>query len=485
MITQISIRNFKGIREADRVPLGRFRVLVGPNSSGKSTFLDAIEFVRACLADGPLQAVEARAPTFNDLTFMRRGGQVEIDLWMDLDGLLDSQKGKLLQYHLAVRQDDRLGVCVAEETLKQYSKSWLCTGDFPDFTEKISPKRLLGKTAKGSDFYTREKGRYQDSFVFGLDKLTLALTPPDVEKYPTANVVKNYLVDGVQFIQLNSRGMRYPTPATRPTHLELDGTNLPRVVGRLKGDNGQEFEGTEALVRWTEHLRYALPSLVEIGWDRREPDNAEYIVLKFSDGLACPSWLLSDGTLRMLALTLPAFLPPRPGIYLVEEPENGVHPRALETIVRSLSAIPQSQMLVATHSPLVVEQVGIDSLLCFERHQGETLIVRGPDHPRLQQWEGNPDLATVFASGLLECTRGNVVTLPIHPELTTQEAADLLNVSRPTLIKLLESGQIPFRRVGTRRKICFKDVADYKGDVDAKRRQALQDLGALDAELGI
>lgn len=74
-------------------------------------------------------------------------------------------------------------------------------------------------------------------------------------------------------------------------------------------------------------------------------------MLKYENGLECPSWLVSDGTLRMLALTLLAFLPPSPGIYMVEEPENGVHPKGLEIILRSLSTIPESQMLLATHSP--------------------------------------------------------------------------------------------------------------------------------------
>ena len=70
MIVGITIRNFRSIREVVNLPLGRFHVLVGPNASGKSTFLDALHFVRDCLDVGPLKAVEKRGvPDFDDLTF--------------------------------------------------------------------------------------------------------------------------------------------------------------------------------------------------------------------------------------------------------------------------------------------------------------------------------------------------------------------------------------------------------------------------------
>lgn len=86
---------------------------------------------------------------------------------------------------------------------------------------------------------------------------------------------------------------------------------------------------------------------------------------------------------------------------------------------------------------------------------------------------------------LTELGEGNTVKLvPIHAELTTQEAADLLNVSRPTLIKLLDDGEIPFHRSGNRRKVRFVDLHQYQDDLKHKRLQALEELTALDQELG-
>ncbi|TMR97380.1 helix-turn-helix domain-containing protein [Nonomuraea basaltis] len=84
------------------------------------------------------------------------------------------------------------------------------------------------------------------------------------------------------------------------------------------------------------------------------------------------------------------------------------------------------------------------------------------------------EAVSLLAFILAQAAEGRGVTvIPSHAELTTQQAADMLNVSRPYLIKLLEAGEIPFRLIGKHRRITCEDLQEYKRRDDAKRRVAV------------
>ena len=93
-------------------------------------------------------------------------------------------------------------------------------------------------------------------------------------------------------------------------------------------------------------------------------------------------------------------------------------------------------------------------------------------------------LRFLFAA-LSEIARGKGVSLlPLDQEVTTQQAADILNVSRPYLVSLLEKGEMPFRKVGNQRRVSLQEVLAYKARTDIGRRAALTELARLSQEMG-
>lgn len=147
-------------------------------------------------------------------------------------------------------------------------------------------------------------------------------------------------------------------------------------------------------------------------------------------------------------------------------------------------------MLAQPHPPPNVQ----DSEIAREARARIVPFVRAhkPLQVRIVEAENQEPLilpagAVALLKDILEAmAAGHSITMvPHHAELTTMEAADILNVSRPYLIKLLEKGEIRFRKVGTHRRILMEELMAYKEKSDRQSRAAMDELVALSEDLGL
>jgi excisionase family DNA binding protein len=139
----------------------------------------------------------------------------------------------------------------------------------------------------------------------------------------------------------------------------------------------------------------------------------------------------------------------------------------------------QSEVEAATH--------GQRTLAAYLATQGETQRIQIFDNQdQAHQIELPTSALRLLVDILAELAEGNAVkVVPIHAELTTQEAADMLNVSRPHLVKLLEEGALAFHRTGKHRRVRFADLMAYKTRRDQASEDVMAELARQAQELGM
>lgn len=418
MITLIEAKHFRCLRYVHQ-PLSDFHVLVGPNASGKTTFLDVIAFLGDLVTGGLDSAIQKRTNNFLDLLWSRSGSDFEL--------AVEARIPEERRAQLANREYDTMRYEVAVGTLVE-------SGEIAILGEKVllktnprgEPRQpalfpmppeppatlMTGKSVKGArtvlnkvlggndNFYSEtyeERGKgWVPSFKLGPRRSALGNLPEDETKFPVATWFRNLLSEGQQQFVLNSQLIRRASQPGQVRGFKPDGSNLPWVIEHLKSQDAERFAD------WVRHLQTALPDIENIRTVERQEDRHRYLVIDYRGCPGVPSWMASDGTLRLLALTLPAYLPEFSGVYLIEEPENGIHPRAVETVFQSLSSVYGAQILVATHSPVILGMVDAGNVLCFAKTaEGATDIITGRQHPALRRWQGETNLGTLFAAGVL------------------------------------------------------------------------------------
>jgi predicted ATPase len=403
------------------IEMDAYHVLAGANGSGKSTLLDIPMLLGDMLSKGLLPALletssptaSARAQSLQELIHCHRGNYFSFAMEATLPestvmtlvervptSVQKDQKKwpHRLRYEMSFEVFNYTELHVTDEFLyivpqhtTRPAMGWSINGHRPR-----TWKTILARTSGAPVVMHAEYHR--DRFVLRLrpQQLALANLPYDFHLFPASGWFKELLEEGVMRYAPNGHALRQASPPGQPKTIRPDAGNLPWMVLNLKHERYELFEA------WVEHVKMALPYLVAIDAVEREEDHHAYLKLTYQGGYTVTSSGLSDGTLRILALTILPYLSRAPRIICVEEPEDSIHPRAIELVLQSLTSLYDSQVWVATHSPMVLAHTDLKAVIVMRGSvEGNAVAIAGAEHPQLRDWQGGIDLGSLFAAGVL------------------------------------------------------------------------------------
>ena len=424
MITHIDATNYRCFEKLS-IATGEFAVVAGANGSGKTTLLDipvllgnllrsrsiANAFMDPLLNRGP------RASTLTELCFRHNGGSFSLGIEAKLPDIVRDEVVKIStpavqkeasRHPTHVRYELRFEV--SEHQLAVQNEYLFLFTHSAEYEAKRLP--LQGENANQDDWYfIIERAYGGDSTIrpegkgakraAKIDDSLPALLRIQVEskrEFPAATWLLNLLLDGVVFFDPTWSKLRKASqPGLKRSGLLSSGENLPWLALRLQEEDPERF------ALWASHVRTALPQITAIAVREREEDHHAYFRVTYEAGFDVTSSGLSEGTLRILALTLLAYIEDAPRLLVVEEPENSIHPQAIEIVLQSLRSLYDSQVWVSTHSPVVLATAKLTDLLVTRlARSGAADVIPGDEHPRLANWKGAIDLGSLFATGLFE-----------------------------------------------------------------------------------
>ena len=429
MLTRLKVSGFKNLVEVD-VRFGPFTCIAGPNGVGKSNLFDAIRFLSS-LADRPL--IEA-AMSIRDETgktadikslFYRHGDQYEPQMSFEAEMIIPTtgtdDLGQIakatitfLQYSiiLSYKKDNTVGSLGSLQLVKEELK-YIALRDAPkhllfEYSPSWFKSAVMGRRS-GKDFISttgepanRVIQLHQDGGggkpfprkAADLPRTVLSVT--NAAESRTALLARREM-QSWRFLQLEPSALRKPDEFSSPTKLSSNGAHLAANLYRMalqetgrKDTHGSDVnQESTVYAQITNRLSELVDDVYSLSVDRDERRELLTLYVTGKDKTSHAARALSDGTLRFLALAVLAQDPQAKEVLCLEEPENGIHPARIPAIIRLLQNIatdpsepvgmdnPLRQVIINTHSPLVVQQVPEDSLLVAETKEilhGNSLV---------------------------------------------------------------------------------------------------------------
>jgi predicted ATPase len=407
MLTRLKVSGFKNLVDVD-IRFGPFTCIAGANGAGKSNLFDAIQFLSA-LADLPLieAALSVRdegGKTTDVRSLFHRVGEhydetmsFEAEMIIPRSGVDDL--GQMahatityLRYSLTLAY--RVGDSAQSLGSLEIQKEELVHINRGEARRRLAfahkpawrDSAIVGRRQEAAFISTKdtEQGRtiqlHQDGGSSGRPNPRRAASLPrtvlsasNAAESPTALLARREM-QSWRLLQLEPSSLRKSDPFTAPARLGADGSHLAATLYRLARSANGQSEG-RVYVELANRLSQLLDDVRTISLDRDDRRQLLTVQVTGRDGAIHPAHALSDGTLRFLALAVLEQDPEFQGVICLEEPENGIHPVRIPTMIALLQDIavdvnepvgddnPLRQVIINTHSPLVVQEVPEDSLL--------------------------------------------------------------------------------------------------------------------------
>ncbi len=344
-IEELSVINYRALRNLNLKGLTPLTVFLGPNGSGKSTIFDVFAFLSECFSVGLRKAWDKRG-RFKELRTRGSDGPIVFEL-----KYREKPKSPIITYHLTI-EEERKGPYVAEEWLQWRRGSKGKPFRFLDF-ERGAGKVITGEEPDERDQRMEER---LDS-----PEMIAANTLGQLAKHPRVSALRRFIT-GWYLSYLTAENTRGTPEAGPQERLSATGDNLPNVIQYLKEQHeGRLDEILKTLSRRVPQLEKVDAELMADGRLLLQIKDAPFerpILARFA----------SDGTLKMLAYLTVLYDPDPPQLVGIEEPENHLHPRLLPELAEECrEASAQTQLMVTTHSPFFVNGLRPEELWVLYR----------------------------------------------------------------------------------------------------------------------